>query len=66
MILRKFDANAYEIELLEDVGISPIFNISDMYPFREDDTKISGYQVKIQWEKKMPVAENPQMEMIID
>jgi hypothetical protein len=26
-ILRKFDANAYEIELPDDVGISPIFNI---------------------------------------
>ena len=26
-ILRKFDANAYEIELPYDVGISPIFNI---------------------------------------
>jgi hypothetical protein len=37
-VLRKFDANAYEIEFLEDVGISPIFNISDMYPYREDET----------------------------
>ena len=34
-IIRKFDANAYEIELPEDVGISPIFNIPYLYPYRE-------------------------------
>jgi hypothetical protein len=28
-ILRKFDANAYDIELPDDVGISPIFNVSN-------------------------------------
>ena len=38
-ILRKFDENAYEIEIPEDVGISPIFNISYLYPYREDDTR---------------------------
>jgi hypothetical protein len=38
-ILRKFDANAYEIELPDDVGISPIFNVSDLYPYRKDDTE---------------------------
>jgi hypothetical protein len=65
-ILRKFDANAYEIELLDDVGLSPIFNVSDLYPYRKDDTEGSKYQEKIQWEKKMPVAEKPQMENIID
>jgi hypothetical protein len=65
-ILRKFDENAYEIELPEDVGISPIFNISDLYPYREDDTRESEDQKEIQWEKQMPVAENPQMEKIID
>jgi hypothetical protein len=65
-ILRKFDANAYEIELPEGVGISPIFNISDLYPYREDDTRGSEDQKEIQWEKQMPVAENPQMEKIID
>jgi hypothetical protein len=31
-ILRKFEANAYEIELPDGVGISPIFNIADLYP----------------------------------
>ena len=40
-ILNKFDANDYGIDIREDVGISPIFNISDMYPYREDDTKES-------------------------
>ena len=36
-ILRKFGANVYEIELPDDVGISPIFNVSDLYPYREYD-----------------------------
>jgi hypothetical protein len=38
-ILRKFDANAYEIEFPDDVGILPIFNISDLYPYRKYDTE---------------------------
>jgi hypothetical protein len=36
--LRKFDANTCEIELLNGVGISPIFNVADLYPYRNDDT----------------------------
>jgi hypothetical protein len=38
-ILRKFDANAYEIELSDGVDISPIFNVSDLHPYRKDDTE---------------------------
>jgi hypothetical protein len=33
-ILRKFSANAYEIELPTDIGISPIFNVAYLYPFK--------------------------------
>jgi hypothetical protein len=36
-ILRNFPANAYEIELPEDVGISQIFNVADLYPYMMDD-----------------------------
>jgi hypothetical protein len=38
-ILRKFDENSYEIELRDDVGIFPIFNILDLYPYLKDDTE---------------------------
>jgi hypothetical protein len=65
-ILRKFDANAYEIELLDDLFISPIFNVSDMYPYRKHDTEGSEDQENIQREKKMPIAEKPQMDKIVD
>ena len=37
-ILRKFAANAYEIELSDNVGILPIFNVVDLYPYNRDDT----------------------------
>jgi hypothetical protein len=50
-ILRKFEANDYEIELLDDVGISPIFNIADMYPYRADEVGGEENQKEVQWVK---------------
>jgi hypothetical protein len=46
-ILRRFDANSYEIELLDDVGISPIFNISGLYPYMKYDIEGSKDQDKV-------------------
>ena len=36
-VLKKFGENAYELELPEDIGISLIFNISDLYPYRDEE-----------------------------
>jgi len=35
--LRKFATNAYENELPHNVGISPIFNVTDLYLYNRDD-----------------------------
>ena len=64
-VIRKFGTNTYEIELPDGVGISLIFNIADLYPYRAKEGA-EDKQEKIQWTKQMPVAENPQMESIID
>ena len=34
IILRKFSSNAYEIELPEVIGISPIFIVAYLYPYK--------------------------------
>jgi NH3-dependent NAD+ synthetase len=36
-IIRKFRTNAYEIELPDGIKISPIFNISDLYPYQAEE-----------------------------
>lgn len=35
-VLRKFSANAYEIRLLPRIGISPIFNVADLFSCTAD------------------------------
>jgi hypothetical protein len=38
-ILRKFAENAYEIEFPNNVGISLIFNVANLYPYNRDDVR---------------------------
>jgi hypothetical protein len=64
--LKKIGENAYEIELPDGIRISPIFNVSDLYPYKLEETGKSDEQSEVQWQKKMPVAEKPQMEQILD
>jgi hypothetical protein len=65
-ILRKFAANAYEIELPDNVGISLIFNVADLYPYKGDEVGESDDQKEIQWEEKLPTTKKYQMEKIIE
>jgi hypothetical protein len=65
-ILRKFGENAYELELPEGIGISPIFNISDLYPYRMKIQTAGTEEPVIQWQKQLPVAQKPEMECILD
>ena len=42
-ILKKFDiGNAYEVELPDDMDISPIFNIVDLYKYHQLDDEVVG------------------------
>ena len=55
-VLKKFRENAYEIELSDGIGISPIFNILDLYPYRNDEAGTGSREPVIQWQKQLPVA----------
>ena len=50
-ILKKFGENAYELELPEGIGISPIFNISDLYPYRAEEAGTGTEEPVIRWQK---------------
>jgi hypothetical protein len=63
-VLRKFGENAYELELSDGIRISPIINISDLYPYRAGEAGTE--EPVIQWQRQLPVAEEPQMECILD
>ena len=53
-ILRKFSSNAYEVEFPKYVGISPLFNVSDLYPYHSDEPSQTTTQEKanqeVPWE----------------
>jgi hypothetical protein len=50
-IIRKFGANAYEIELLDGIEISLIFNISNLYPYKYEEEEAGSEQPEVQWTK---------------
>jgi hypothetical protein len=65
-VLKKFGANAYEIELPDGIGISPILNITNLYTYKAKEARTRNEQPIIQWTRQMLVADKPQMECILD
>jgi hypothetical protein len=51
-VLKKLGENAYEIELPDEIGISPTFNVSDSYPYKTEEARArNDEQPEIQWQK---------------
>ena len=65
-VLKKFGANAYKIELPDGIGISLIFNISYLYPYKPEEAGTENEKPEVQWTKQIPVAEKSWMECILD
>jgi hypothetical protein len=65
-ILRKFVANSYDIELREDIGILPIFNVAYLDPYKMDDIEGIDDREEIQWKQQIPISEKPHIENILD
>lgn len=61
-ISRKFSSNAYGIELAYDIGISPIFNVSNLYPFMVEANLRNAPELDndkiINWEQQLPKGQN--------
>jgi hypothetical protein len=41
-VLKKMGQNAYEIEVPDGIRISLIFNVSDLYPYKDDEVGVEG------------------------
>lgn len=41
MVMHKFGNNAYELELPPNLGISPLFNVCGLYPYKGSQLAIS-------------------------
>lgn len=75
-ILRKFSANAYELQLPLGIGISPIFIIVDLYPYaadleRKEDEGTTQPMRRTQedeetWKRQMPYVQPPKIKSILD
>ena len=69
-ILYKFLKNAYEVEIPHDIGISPIFNVHDLFPYQ--GTHSSTHQntlIDLEGEdlvQDLPTPQPFQLDIIVD
>ena len=70
-IVRKFSTNAYEIEFPEGIGISPIFNVANLYPYKETQTELWEETIEdevqtLNWEEQMPKIVKKEVEDVLE
>lgn len=75
-VLRKFSVNAYEIQLPPRIGISPILNVADLFPYtsnpeekEEDGTTRptrSTQEKGEAWKRQMPYVQPLKIKSILD
>ena len=69
--MRKFSSNAYEIELPEGVGISPIFNAADLYLYKGTEEELLEETTEeedqtLNWKEQMPKTTKKEVEAILE
>ena len=70
-IVRKLSTNAYEIELPEGIGISPIFNVADFYPYKETKVELQKGPIEdeehiVHWGEQMPKTVQKEVEAVLE
>ena len=67
--MRKFSTNAYESEVPPDIGISPIFNVIDLYRYEDRDTNDAAEykeEQEVDWVKQLPTTKPLHPKGILD
>lgn len=69
-ILHKYDNNAYEVELPPDLGISPTFNVCDLFPYKgtpmDADHHTLAYVEGADWVQYLSTPQTLQLDSIVD
>ena len=67
-ILQRCGNNVYKIELPPEIGLSPIFNVSDLYAYKESNTCDAGTGIQEHkvTETPLPQVIPPKIECILD
>ena len=68
---KKIWGKRIEIELPDGVKISPIFNVADLYPYKETDSELQKEPTKdevqtLNWEEQMPKTIKKEVEVVLE
>jgi hypothetical protein len=64
-ILKKINDNAYKVDLPDDLDISPMFNISELYIFHGDNLGDDS-EAKVDWKQGIPSKKKENIVHILD